>query len=185
MSVALRVGADRVIRAVSALSASNPVILIDGFSGAGKSSLAADLVARWPLRDRVQCVALDSLYPGWGGLDAGTQYAREHILVPHGRGTVGFWQRWDWERGERAESSAVHPSLPLIVEGSGIITAATAGLADIRVWVDSPEASRKPRALDRDGDVYRPHWDAWAVQERAHFRTDHPQDRATITVTVP
>jgi uridine kinase len=56
---------------VIGVEASNPVILIDGQSGAGKTTLAQRVVQRWPVQGRVQSVALDSLYPGWDGLEAG------------------------------------------------------------------------------------------------------------------
>lgn len=170
---------------VEAVGASNPVVLIDGRSGAGKSSLARRLVAAWPGRGRVQLVALDDLYPGWGGLAEGAEYARESILLPHAKGNVGIWERWDWEAGERAEAHAVDPSLPLVVEGSGVLTAAAAKLADVGVWVDAPNGSRKDRALRRDGDTYRPHWERWAAQEDVHLTEHEPQALASLVVFVP
>ena len=171
--------------AIEQVAASNPVVLIDGRSGAGKSSLARALVARWPLRGRVQLVALDSIYPGWDGLDDGVALARELILTPHARGMVGVWQRWDWTTGEPAEAHAVDPSLPLIVEGAGLLTPTTARLGDVRVWLESPAASRKQRALDRDGDTYRPHWERWARQEQRHVERDDPMRLATHLFPVP
>ncbi len=167
------------------MAAANPVVLIDGGSGAGKSSLAALLVRRWPVVGHVQLIALDSLYPGWDGLDGGAERARERILGPHGRGYIGIWRRWDWEEQSEAESHAVDPSLGMIIEGSGILRPSTAGLADVRVWVESGEASRKARALARDGDTYRPHWDRWAAQERRHIERDDPRSLATRIVEVP
>ena len=170
---------------IVALSAANPVVLIDGRSGAGKTSVARALVAAWPLRGRVQLVSLDSLYPGWDGLTEGVAAARESILVPHGRGVIGVWQRWDWEASAHAEAHAIDPALPVIVEGSGILTSQTAGLADVRVWLESPEHSRRGRALDRDGDVYRPHWQRWAEQEERHISRDTPHAFATHIFAVP
>ena len=170
---------------VVALAAANPVVLIDGRSGAGKSTLAARLAARWPLAGRVQLIALDSLYPGWDGLDAGVDRALEWILRPHGRGYLGTWRRWDWERETEAESHAVDPALGVIVEGSGILTPSTAGLGDVRIWVESGEPARKARALARDGETYRPHWDRWAAQERLHVERDDPRMLATRIVDVP
>lgn len=86
----------------------------------GKSSLASLLVRRWPVVGHVQLIALDSLYPGWDGLEGGVERALEWILRPHGRGYLGTWRRWDWEAQAEAESHAVDPALGVIVEGSGI-----------------------------------------------------------------
>ncbi|MEN2740766.1 hypothetical protein ABCS02_23475 [Microbacterium sp. X-17] len=173
------------VAAIPQLAAANPVILIDGRSGAGKTSLAGRLVARWPLRGPVQLVSLDMLYPGWDGLAEGVAYTREQILVPHARGRIGTWQRWDWEAGERAEAHAVDPALALVVEGSGLLTADTEPLGDLRVWVDAPDGARRDRALARDGDTYRPHWERWATQEAAHLARDLPITRATQTFALP
>lgn len=182
-SLALAVA--RITAAVADVAASKPVVLIDGRSGAGKSSLARALVARWPLRGRVQLVALDSIYPGWNGLEEGAELARQLILTPHARGVIGVWQRWDWTAGEPAEAHAVDPSLPLIVEGAGLLTPASAKLGDVRVWLESPAPSRRQRALDRDGETFRPHWEGWARQEQRHITRNEPMRLATHVFDVP
>ena len=133
----------------------------------------------------MQLVALDSLYPGWDGLADGVEAARELILRPHARGLIGVWERWDWEASAPAEAHAVDPSLPLIVEGSGLLTAATARLGDVRVWLESPPQSRMRRALQRDGETYRPHWTRWAEQEERHLARDEPTRRATHVFAIP
>lgn len=166
----------------AAAGLARPVVLIDGRSGAGKSTLAGLIVHRWP---QAQLVALDALYPGWDGLDAGAELARTRILSPHRRGELASWPRWDWVAGAPAEEHDVDPDAPLIVEGSGILTPQTATLADVRVWLDAPDAQRKQRALDRDGDLYRPFWDRWAAQEEHHLARDAPQTLATHVFRVP
>lgn len=181
----LEAATERIVSAVSAVGATNPVVLIDGRSGAAKSSLARRVVARWPLRGRVQLIALDSIYPGWDGLDAGVDIVRDQILRPHARGLISTWQRWDWDAAAPAEAHAVDPALPLIVEGSGLLNPVTARLGDVRVWLESPMVSRKRRALERDGDTYRPHWARWAAQEDVHVSRDDPRRHATLVIDVP
>lgn len=161
-----------------------PIVLIDGRSGAGKTTLAAALADAWP--GPVRIVALDDLYPGWDGLAAGAEQARTAILEPVCAGETARWQRWDWARSEPGEQVTTSAEgAPLIIEGAGILTAASAALAPIRVWLESPEAARRERALARDGESYRPHWERWAAQEREHLSADDPRTLATIVVDVP
>lgn len=170
---------------ILALEAIAPVILIDGRSGAGKTSLTRLLLDRWPLDASPQLLALDSTYPGWDGLDAAVEDVTRNVLLPHAARQEGRWRRWDWSAGEYAESHAVDPDLPLVVEGSGILTPATAALARVRVWVESPADSRRERALERDGDTYRPHWERWARQEDRHIGRDDPAAHASRVFVVP
>ena len=185
VAAALERAATLIVDDVHALAAANPVVLIDGRSGAGKTSLARMLVERWPIAGRVQSIALDSIYPGWDGLHDGVERALDGILRPHGRGLLGYWRRWDWERAAEAEVHAVDPALGVILEGSGVLTPATAKIADVRIWLESAEDGRKARALKRDGDTYRPHWDRWARQESDHLLRDQPQALATRVIDVP
>ncbi|WP_426182843.1 hypothetical protein [Microbacterium sp. TWP3-1-2b2] len=182
---ALQRAAVSIIDAIVDVAASNPVVLIDGRAGAGKTTLSRLVAANWPVAGRPQLIALDSLYPGWDGLDAGVDRALHDILRPHARGLLSTWRRWDWELETDAEAHAVTPALGVILEGCGAVNAATARLADVSVWVEAPDAARKRRALDRDGDGFRPHWDRWAAQEDRHLERDDPRALATLRVTVP
>ena len=64
------------LAARAAASGTRPVVLIDGRSGAGKTTLARELA---PLLG-AQLVSLDDLYPGWGGLEAGSAAVHETVL---------------------------------------------------------------------------------------------------------
>ncbi|UJP11148.1 hypothetical protein L2X99_06165 [Microbacterium sp. KUDC0406] len=181
----LDAAAGRIVEAVRVLDAVAPVVVIDGRSGAGKSTLARRVAEDWPLARPVQLLALDSIYPGWDGLAAGARLAFENVLLPHSRGDVGSWRRWDWERDSEAERHVVAPAQGLILEGCGALTRDSAGVIDVGIWVDGPAEGRKHRALERDGDGYRPHWDRWAAQEEVHIRAHDPRSLASIVVTVP
>lgn len=188
LDTALARAAARVHRAVRAVRASAAftgptIVLIDGRSGAGKTTLAARLRDEWP--GEVSVIALDDVYPGWDGLAEGAEIVRTRILRPLSEGRAARWHRWDWTRSRPGAQVVTPAGVPLIVEGSGVLTAASAVLAPVRVWLEAPDDSRRERALARDGDAYRPHWERWAAQEERHIRIDHPRELATIVASVP
>ncbi|TDW31274.1 uridine kinase [Cryobacterium psychrophilum] len=161
----------------------NAVVLIDGPSGAGKSTLADALRLAWP-GDRVPTlVRLDDIYPGWGGLDAASALLGDHVLRPRHKRRLAAWQRYDWVREQPAGWTPVPADLPLIVEGCGTLAAAHEPLSDIRVWIGADDALRKERALGRDGDVFREHWDQWQQQWEAYCARESPERSASIRLT--
>lgn len=155
-------------------------VLIDGRSGSGKSDLAIALQSRW---ESATLVRLDDIYPGWDGLAWTVDHIRTELLEPHADGRVGRFQRWDWATNAPAGWGAVEPGGLLVVEGVGALTAANRALADLGIWVDTPDDIRKQRALARDGDTYRPHWDRWAAQEDVFIARYAPRAAADYVVT--
>lgn len=146
------------------------VILIDGRSGSGKTELAALLADRLG----AQVLRLDNVYPGWGGLDAGS------AAVP-GILSSGRWRRWDWETSQPAEWHSIDPSRTLIVEGVGAIGRASRPLADYALWVELDDATRKTRALARD-QYFAEHWEHWAAQEERLIAREQPRALADAVV---
>lgn len=147
-------------------------VLIDGRSGSGKTELARAIAAHWP---DAQLVRLDDLYPGWDGLDAGSAMVPEIL-------TTGRWRSWDWVTGQPGRVHQLDLTRPVIVEGVGAISRASRPLADVALWVEVDDESRKARALARDGDAYAPFWDRWAAHELAFIARENPQALATVTL---
>lgn len=160
------------------------VVLIDGFSGAGKSTIADLVVPAWAERSgiRPQLVRLELLYPGWDGLAAASEQILRGVLEPIAIGRTGVWRRWDWTADAAAESHAVDARIPLVIEGVGALTRANRALAGLGVWVELDEQTRRRRALDRDGDTYRPHWERWAAQERRFVERENPRALADFAI---
>lgn len=162
----------------AALRAPTAVVLIDGRSGAGKSVLAAALA-----RDAgARLLRLDDVYPGWDGLDTGADAVVRQVLVPRRRGVAGAVRTWDWAASRQGEPVVVPVDGPLVVEGCGAIRPASAALADLTVWLDLDAASRRHRAVARDGDAYLPFWDRWARQEALAIARDDPAGLADLRV---
>jgi uridine kinase len=161
-------------------SAPRPIVLVDGGSGSGKTTLAAALVAAYP--GAVTLIRLDDIYPGWDGLAAASEQLHDFVLMPLSSGADARWRRWDWTADAPAEWHDVDPSLPLIVEGCGSLSRANRALASMGIWVELDAEARKRRALERDGDAYRPHWDRWAAQEQRFAEREHPAGLADLVV---
>jgi uridine kinase len=159
------------------------VVIIDGRSGAGKSTLARGLQRRWAtLTTMPQLVALDELYPGWDGLAAGAEYAVARVLAPRRHGETARWQQWDWAEDRYGAERVANAAEAIILEGSGALTPGAAPFAAVTIWLDAPADVRKRRALERDGETYRPHWERWAAQEQDHISRNDPRSLATHVV---
>ena len=155
------------------------VVLIDGRSGAGKTTLAQKLSAQ--LAERlgrpIQTVSLDDVYPGWHGLAAG-EAAVPKILANVDPG----YRRYDWAQGRQTDWVELSPIMPIVVEGVGALTPRSAQKATLRIWLDGPEAVRRQAVVDRDGSV-DDWWDDWAAQEQSHIKADAPISLADIVIT--
>ncbi|MCU1438309.1 MAG: ATP-binding protein [Naasia sp.] len=151
--------------------ASRPVVLVDGRSGSGKTSLATVLAPAL----RAQLVSLDDLYPGWDGLEAGSAAVVDIIGARR-------WTRWDWAAGRPGGEQRIDPERPLVVEGCGALSRRNRELATLGVWVDSPDDLRKRRALARDGEAYAREWDRWAAQEDVFLARERPGVLADVIV---
>ncbi len=160
-------------------SGSAMITLVDGPSGAGKSDYGVWLAAE---RGAV-LVSLDDVYPGWDGLDAGSWHIHRNVLLPISQGLPARYQRWDWRLGGPADWVEVSPERPLVIEGCGAIRREGLSLSADRVWVDATEELRRRRALERDGEMYAPHWRRWALQEERFAALHHGSTHADLRVT--
>ncbi|KQO63183.1 hypothetical protein ASF23_08745 [Curtobacterium sp. Leaf261] len=164
-----------------ASTATRPVVLIDGRSGTGKTTLAGSLAGELG----AEVVHLDDVYPGWDGLRAASDAVVQEVLaVPDATGRPR-WRRWDWATGLPAEWHVVDVTRPLVVEGCGALSRGSAPLATLRVWLDGDDAVRKARALARDGATFAREWDRWAAEERAFIAAEDPRSLADVVLRLP
>lgn len=161
-------------------SAEYAITLVDGRSGAGKSHFAAELARA---RGAV-VVSIDDVYPGWDGLDAGSWLIHEYLVRPYLAGLTGRYRPWSWEEQRRGEWVEVSPDVPLIVEGCGAIRRDSVTTSSRLVWVETDDAVRRERALERDGQMFEPHWTRWALQEERFLALHHSRELATEIVNM-
>ena len=149
-----------------------PVILIDGRSGSGKTTFAAQLQNRlFQLGDSSpRVIHMDALYDGWNGLNAGSDYLLRFILGAVSRNKPASWQEYDWATNQRAGAwREFEGGTPLIVEGCGALSAASAELADLRIWLEADGALRKIRWDEREPEANSRYWAIWAAQEEDFY----------------
>ena len=154
------------------------VITIDGPSGSGKTTLA-EAVAH-----DLGCpvVHMDDLYPGWDGLAESVDLVTDQVLEPLSRGEHTAYRVWGWTRGDWGRTARLPATDVLVLEGCGSSVGRAGEYAAVRVWVDADEQVRHQRGLERDGEIFAPHWDRWSAQERALFGPDRTAERADLTV---
>jgi uridine kinase len=160
------------------------VVLIDGPAGAGKSTLADLIVARWPDEMEPILVRMDDLYPGWGGLREGSVNLGTELLAPLRRGETGRWQRYSWSLERLDEWTTVDGSRPVVVEGCGTLSRQNAPLADLRIWLTADDRLRKERALRRDHGGFDAHWDHWQEQFDDFLARETPVEQADAVLDV-
>jgi uridine kinase len=173
------------VEAVLELARSRPptlgagrLVCVDGPAGSGKTTLAAAIAARAP---GTRVVHMDDLFAGWDGLpEVDRQLAG--LLRPLATGAPGSYRRYDWLAGRFAETVTVEPVPLLVVEGVGSGSRVVADLVTALVWVHAPYEVRLRRGLERDGDAFAPHWEAWALAEEEHFAREGTRERADLVV---
>jgi len=150
------------------------VVLIDGRSGAGKTVLAGALAPRLD----AQLVSLDELYPGWEGLDAGSDAVHETVLRARDPG----WTRWDWAAGRPAEWHPLDPDRAIVIEGCGALSRANRALATFGIWIERDAAERRRRSHERDHGRFDRYWQPWAEQEDAFIARERPAALADLRI---
>lgn len=156
------------------------IIGIDGRSGAGKTTLTAQLAAVLERRHDVTVFHLEDIYPGWNGLAQGMDTFVREVLQPLRRGEDAHWTAWDWLTNEPGTPRLTRAAEIVLAEGVGACNELARPLLDTSVWIELPAASRKLRAMERDGRSYEKFWDAWAAQEESYLAADPVWENADV-----
>lgn len=137
-------------------------VTIDGFSGAGKTSLGERLVREFQSRTPAihsLLLEVELWSKGWGDLHGAVERVRE-VAQGLQSGPVQT-QTWNWW-SETVEDPLVLTPKPLLLivgSGSGQIP------SDISVWIDADRELRQRRVASRDPYDWSQHWDEWEAQE--------------------
>lgn len=154
------------------------ILAIDGFGGAGKSTLAAALAIRLaaPIVHTDDFASWDHPLDWWPRLLA-------EVLEPLSRNEACRFRRTDWEGTGREEWVAVEPADVVILEGVGASRAVFRPFVTCAVWVETPREERLRRGLERDGEDVRQRWLEWMAEEDDYEAREQPRLRADVLVS--
>jgi uridine kinase len=177
------VSAAEVVDAVAELAATRSdltLIGVDGFGGAGKSTLAEAIAARVTGSAVVHVDDFAApIIPEW---DWGR--FRAQLLLPLLAGRTARYQVWDWDRNVGGEWVEVEPEGVVIIEGVSSTRVEVGAPWALTVWVQTPRELRLKRAIERDGEGMRWNWEqVWMPSEEAYAARERPQERVDLIVS--
>ena len=159
-----------------------PKILIDGRAGSGKSTFAEALQQQL-FRDgesAPRVIHMDNIFEGWDGLALGSDYMVRFILQPLARRETASWQDWSWVKNQRSSWREFSGGTPLIVEGCGSLTERSKEHADISIWLEASEETRRERWIQRERHLEK--FDFWAAQELDFYAREKSQSLADLVI---
>jgi uridine kinase len=159
-----------------------PILLIDGRAGSGKSTFAEALQQQL-FRDgesAPRVIHMDNIFEGWEGLALGSDYLVRFILQPLARRETASWQDWSWVKNQRSSWREFSGGTPLIVEGCGSLSERSKEHADIAIWLEASEVTRRERWIQRERHLDK--FDFWAAQELDYYAREKSQSLADLVI---
>ena len=172
----------------------HPIVVgVSGYGGAGKSTLAREVVSAIP--ESVRMRGDDFLDPvrshrrsaDWDGVER-SRLVRE-VLTPFRTGRSEAFRRFDWNIRALGEVKPVPLGQVMVVDLIGLFHPAGLDSLDLTIWCDVDLATAQSRGMQRDAALGRDHscpWDdVWVPNQRdfdAHFS---PRASAEILVPMP
>ena len=174
---------------IDALLAEKPrvIVAIDGPAAGGKTTLAAELAARYG----AAVLHMDDYFlqphqrtperyaePG-GNVDR-ERFLKE-ALLPLSRGETYVSRRFDCGSMTLQEGAAAEPAALTVVEGSYSLHPALAPYYDLRVLLTVPPETQSARILARNGEEkHRRFMERWIPLENRYFEETHIMSRCDM-----
>lgn len=173
------------------------VIAVDGRSGTGKSTLSAWIAGQVD----ATLIDQDDFYAG-GAIETWQRLTpqekadrvidwrrvRAEVLQPLRAGVRASWQPFDWEtmEGLAAEPITAQPSSMVILDGAYSSRPELADLIDLSILVTLPDAVRRARLRQREGEEVASEWHAiWDEAEEYYFNAVRPPEAFDVVINRP
>lgn len=186
----MRNDVDRILARVSPLLAAKTprVIALDGRSGVGKSTIAAEIgrVTNAVVIDQDDFYAGDERF-NWRSMSAAAKAdacidwrrVRKDVLEPLLNGNSASWHPFNWDTMQGLSPTAIHadPADLIVIDGAYSARPALTDLLDLSVLVTLDDVERRERIRRREG----PDWDdtwfrIWDESEDWYFSSIRPPE---------
>ena len=152
---------------------------VDGLGAAGKTTLAARLVAALP--GAVVVHVDDFAHPEVATWQRDRFVAE--VLRPLLAGRPARYRPADLVTGALGAEVEVSPGVPVVVEGVSSTDVRLGVPWDLTIWLEVPQEERRRRIEARDPPELLERWRRdWWPQEEAYVRAQHPAERADLVV---
>ncbi|WIY04903.1 uridine kinase [Amycolatopsis mongoliensis] len=157
------------------------LLAVDGPSGVGKSTMAAQVAAGLRARGcRTELVSTDA-FATWDDPVSWWPRLVDGVLKPLANGVEGAYRPMDWTGGAPRPGELVRVPVPevLVLEGVSCGRTSVRPLLSHLCWLSGgPEAGRLARAVARDGEAARAELGRWQRFERGWFAVDGTSEAA-------
>lgn len=156
---------------------STTLVAIDGYGGAGKSTLATVLSYLVDCSSVVHCdhMLANPAHPEW------RQRLLEQVVEPLLNNRAAKFAHFDWKTGGLVGWNRIEPGGVVIVEGVSSLHTDLGELWDVTIWVECPRELRLMRGVERDGEGMRATWfNEWMPAEDSYVLDEFPQNRADL-----
>ncbi len=166
------------------------LIGIDGGGGAGKTTFAtkiADMLG-------AEIIHLDDLYKQKkdrvnelqnGDINIDFDWARikKEIFIPIKNGDEIQYSFYNWDQDKITHQVNVLKDRPIIIEGGYSLQPEFFNEYDFTVWIETPEDTRMNRAMIRDGEHMRPHWEkTWLPADKRYKDTHKTYQQVDLSI---
>ena len=166
----------------------NPfVIVVSGFGGAGKTTLAIKLAKSLGQADIIHLDdfiinRLTERSPDWAGFD--WERLTNEVLLPASRRQKKIeYGIYDWVKNKVLEKRILHLKKYIIIEGVGLIKKQLKKYFDVSVWIDIPLKVASERGKKRDSADHEALWDdLWTSNDRDYYEKYQPKNSADFIV---
>lgn len=179
---------DDIVKEIKKLRSQPSLIAIEGFGGAGKSTLAnklKDVLGKAFIVQTDDFVIQEKLTLVSPDMECYDLKRLENsVLIPLTSGKTAHFRKLNWDTFELGAPVEVPKVDYVIVEGITAFHPKIARYYDFKLWVDTPIEIATKRGKEKDsGTVNEQHWDLWSKNDLAYKAKYHPDESADAIFT--